>query len=57
MQVVKDLRTLLQKDMNTGAWRATGKFINVLTTANVYKVGSSWCWLQHSTSTPCAGLR
>ena len=38
-KVVKDLRTLLQKDMNTGAWRATGKFINVLTTANVYKVG------------------
>ena len=36
-KVIKDMRTLLQKDINAGAWRA-GKLVNVLHKANVYKV-------------------
>ncbi len=36
-KVIKDMRTLLQKDINGGAWRST-KLINVIHKANVYKV-------------------
>lgn len=37
-KVIKDMRALLQKDINGGSWRATNKFINVLNKANVHKV-------------------
>ena len=40
-KVVKDARTLIQKDINAGAWRATKQFINVLGKSNVYKVNFS----------------
>ena len=32
------MRTLVQKDINGGSWRATNKFINVIGKANVYKL-------------------
>jgi DNA-directed RNA polymerase II subunit RPB2 len=37
-KVVKDMRTLVQKDINSGSWRATNKFINVINKTNVYKI-------------------
>ena len=37
-KVIKDMRTLVQKDINRGAWRATNKFINVIGKSNVYKL-------------------
>ena len=36
-KVVKDMRTVLQKDINCGAWRSS-KLVNVLHKNNVYKV-------------------
>jgi DNA-directed RNA polymerase beta subunit len=40
-RVVKDARTLIQKDINQGSWRATNKFINVIGKGNIYKVNFS----------------
>jgi DNA-directed RNA polymerase II subunit RPB2 len=37
-KVVKDMRALVQKDINSGAWRPTNKLINVITTSNIYKL-------------------
>jgi DNA-directed RNA polymerase II subunit RPB2 len=37
-KVVKDIRTLIQKDINGGSWRATNKFVNVVNKSNVYKL-------------------
>ena len=37
-KVIKDMRALVQKDINNGSWRATKQFINVVTHANVYKL-------------------
>ena len=37
-KVIKDMRVLVQKDINSGPWRATNKFINVVSKANVYKL-------------------
>lgn len=37
-KVIKDMRALVQKDINNGAWRATKQFVNVVTHANVYKL-------------------
>jgi DNA-directed RNA polymerase beta subunit len=37
-KVVKDMKNLVQKDLNTGSWRATGKLSNVLTKNNVHKI-------------------
>ena len=37
-KVIKDMRTLIQKDINNGPWRATNKFVNVVNKSNVYKL-------------------
>jgi DNA-directed RNA polymerase II subunit RPB2 len=37
-KVVKDMRMLIQKDINTGGWRTNGMLINVVTAGNVYKL-------------------
>ncbi len=37
-KLVKDMRNLLQKEINTGSWKATNRFINVLTRGNVLKI-------------------
>jgi DNA-directed RNA polymerase II subunit RPB2 len=37
-KVIKDMRMLIQKDINTGAWRTTGMLVNVLNKGNVYKM-------------------
>lgn len=37
-KVVKDMRTLIQKDLKNGAWRATQKLVHVVNKANIYKI-------------------
>jgi DNA-directed RNA polymerase II subunit RPB2 len=37
-KTVKDMRSLVQKDINNGNWRASNKFINVVGKSNVYKL-------------------
>lgn len=37
-KLIKDVRNLLQKEITTGAWRATGRFVNILTRVNVLKI-------------------
>jgi DNA-directed RNA polymerase beta subunit len=37
-KLIKDVRNLLQKEIVTGAWRATGRFVNILTRVNVTKI-------------------
>jgi DNA-directed RNA polymerase II subunit RPB2 len=37
-KVVKDLRSLVQKEINVGSWKATNKLINVIGKSNVYKL-------------------
>jgi DNA-directed RNA polymerase II subunit RPB2 len=37
-KLVKDMRNLLQKEINTGSWKATNRFVNVLTKLNVLKI-------------------
>jgi len=37
-KVVKEMRNAVQKEINSGAWRATRKFINVVNVHNVYKI-------------------
>jgi DNA-directed RNA polymerase II subunit RPB2 len=37
-KVVKDMRTLIQKEINGGSWKATNKLINVVGKSNVYKL-------------------
>ena len=37
-KAVKDMRNLLQKEINTGAWKATNRFINVLSKVNIIKI-------------------
>jgi DNA-directed RNA polymerase II subunit RPB2 len=40
-KVVKDLKNLLQKEINNGGWKATNKFINVVNKVNVTKLFKS----------------
>lgn len=40
-KVVKDMKNMIQKDINTGAWKATNKFSNVITKVNVNKIVKS----------------
>ena len=40
-KVIKDLKNLVQKEINNGAWKATNKFINVINKINVTKLFKS----------------
>lgn len=40
-KVVKDMKNMIQKDINTGAWKATNKFSNVITKVNINKIVKS----------------
>lgn len=40
-KVVKDMKNMIQKDINTGSWRATNKFINVINKININKIVKS----------------
>lgn len=40
-KVVKYMRNMLQKEINSDAWRASGRFINVINKHNVYKIVKS----------------
>jgi len=40
-KVIKDLKNLLQKEINNGGWKATNKFINVVNKINVTKLFKS----------------
>lgn len=37
-KVVKDMKNMIQKDINAGSWRATNRFINVITKTNINKI-------------------
>jgi DNA-directed RNA polymerase II subunit RPB2 len=37
-RVVKYVRNMVQKEINSDAWRATGRFINVMNRHNIYKI-------------------
>lgn len=37
-KVIKDMRGLVQKEINNGTWRATHKLINAITKSNVHKL-------------------
>ncbi len=37
-KMIKDMKNMLQKEINTGSWKATGKFSNVINKVNVYKI-------------------
>ncbi len=37
-KVVKDLRTLVQRDIKAGAWRATNKLVHVIHRSNIHKL-------------------
>ena len=37
-KTVKDMRSLVQKDINNGNWRASNKLINVVGKSNIYKL-------------------
>ena len=37
-KVVKDMKNMIQKDINSGAWKATNKFINVINKVNINKI-------------------
>jgi DNA-directed RNA polymerase beta subunit len=40
-KVVKDMKNMIQKDINSGSWKATNKFSNVITKVNVSKIVKS----------------
>jgi DNA-directed RNA polymerase II subunit RPB2 len=40
-KVVKDMRNMIQKDINNGAWKATNKFIHVINKVNITKIVKS----------------
>jgi DNA-directed RNA polymerase beta subunit len=40
-KVVKDMKNMIQKEINVGGWRATNKFINVINKVNIYKIVKS----------------
>jgi DNA-directed RNA polymerase beta subunit len=37
-KMVKDMKNMVQKEINNGAWKATGQFANVINKVNVYKI-------------------
>ena len=37
-KVIKDMKNMIQKEINTGAWKATSKFINVVNKINITKI-------------------
>lgn len=37
-KMVKDMKNMVQKEINNGAWKATGQFSNVINKVNVYKI-------------------
>lgn len=40
-KMVKDMKNMVQKEMNNGSWKATGQFSNVINKVNVYKIVKS----------------
>lgn len=40
-KTVKDMRNMIQKEINSGSWRATNKFVNVINKVNVAKIVKS----------------
>ena len=40
-KVIKDMKNLLQKEINSGGWKATGKFLNVINKVNITKLFKS----------------
>ena len=40
-KVVKDMKNMIQKDINSGSWKATNKLINVINKVNISKVVKS----------------
>lgn len=40
-KVIKDMKNMIQKEINGGGWKATNKFINVLNKVNIAKVVKS----------------
>lgn len=40
-KVVKDMKNMIQKEINVGGWKATNKFINVINKVNIYKIVKS----------------
>lgn len=37
-KMVKDMRNMIQKELNVGSWKAMGKFNNLINKVNVYKI-------------------
>lgn len=37
-KVVKDMKNMIQKEINVGGWKATNKFSNVINKVNIYKI-------------------
>jgi DNA-directed RNA polymerase beta subunit len=37
-KMVKDMRNMIQKELNMGSWKAMGKFNNLINKVNVYKI-------------------
>ena len=37
-KVIKDMKNMIQKDINHGSWKATNKFINVINKVNISKI-------------------
>ena len=40
-KVIKDMKNMIQKDINTGSWKVTNKFINVMNKVNISKIVKS----------------
>lgn len=40
-KVVKDMKNMIQKEIHTGSWKATNKFINVINKVNITKIVKS----------------
>lgn len=40
-KVIKDMKNMIQKDINSGTWRATNKFSNVINRININKIVKS----------------
>jgi DNA-directed RNA polymerase beta subunit len=37
-KVIKDMKNMIAKEINTGSWKATGKFSNIINKVNIYKI-------------------
>ena len=40
-KVIKDMKNMIQKDINTGSWKVTNKFLNVINKVNISKIVKS----------------